>query len=412
MIYIPIILSLTLLIIDLVKNKKILAPGVVFNAVTFITLFLYSFQLSYIQHTLLWQTVLLLTLCIVAFNVPVFLGYFVKREPKSDKAVVYRDYDTSKKADLILFIIIVVIFSIEVIYNCGVPLLWKLLGTKKTYMDFSFFKLHGIFMSLLLTVGFYSLFKKNCPYKWIYLLIPILLISRQYLISILIEGLVLYLLSMKRRPKHLWLWLVGFVVVGIVAFGVIGNFRTGKAEFLYVAQFKAWADWVPSALKWVYSYICFSIANLNKLVGLTNGFENFGASTLTGILGIPIPENASYDYLVSPNFTVSTFMPSLYLDFGMLGPILFCLVIGMVSIWVYKRLSVSKIYLMFYAIIVHNLIFLYFTNMFLYRPIFLQVIYILIIFVLPQTIQRRKNERNNLGGGKRHQTVSVDGGDQ
>ena len=91
MIYIPIILSLTLLIIDLVKNKKILAPGVVFNAVTFITLFLYSFQLSYIQHTLLWQTVLLLTLCIVAFNVPVFFGYFVKRKPKSDKAVVYRD---------------------------------------------------------------------------------------------------------------------------------------------------------------------------------------------------------------------------------------------------------------------------------------------------------------------------------
>ncbi len=412
MIFIPIILSLTLLIVDLVKNKKIFAPGVIFNAITFITLFLYSFQLSYIQHTLSWQTVLLLTLCIEAFNLPVFIGYSIKRKPKTEAIVVYHDYHTSKKTDLTLFIVITVVFLIEVIYNGGCPLVWKLFDVGKTYMDFKFFGLHGLFMALVIVAGFYSLFKKNCPYKWVYLLIPILLISRQFLITILLEATVIYLLTAKQRPKHLWAWIVGFSVVGIVAFGVIGNFRTGESEFLNVARFKSWVDWVPSSIKWVYSYLCFSIANLNKLVNLTDGFENFGASTLNETFGFAIPENASYDYLVSPNFTVSTFMPSLYLDFGMFGPILFCLVIGFVSMWVYKRLSVSKIYLFFYAIIVHNLVFLYFTNMFFYRPIYLQVIYILVIFVLPQVIQRRKNERNNLGGGKRHQAVPVDGGNQ
>ena len=420
MIAIPIILSLVLLVLDIIKNRKIYSPGVVFNGITFVTLFMYSFRLSEIQQDLSGKTILLLTLCIVAFNLPVLIVYFVKRKNITDSKIKaaapeFKIYETSKWLDLVLFIIILTLFLIEVIYNQGIPLAWKFLNTNKVYVDFGMPYLHSIFTSLLMLVGGYSLFKKKCYYKWFYLSIPILIISRALLASMVIKGLIMYIIVAKNKPKLFWCYLFIAGFVGLLLFGLIGNFRTGQAEFLAVAQFKPWADWLPSSFKWAYAYLCFSVSNLNNLISMTPGFVNYGASSLDSILppGWQLPENAVFNFLVSPNFTVSGFAPSLYLDFGLAGPIILCLLIGILSIYLFSKINVSEVSVLFYAIVLYSIIFIWYSSPFIYTPFILQMILIPVIFVLPRLFkQRRKNERNNLGGGKRDQVVSVDGGNQ
>lgn len=410
MIIIPILLSLTLLCVDFYINRKIYSPGVVFNGITFITLFLYSFQLSYIQQTLSWKTILLLTLCIIWFSIPVFIGYslrFKKRENVKSKDVEQvkpiklQKTDTfSSKLDLILFLIICSLFVVEVIYNKGFPLIWKLTGSQKTYFDFKMPIVHSFFVPFLILVGSYSLFKKKCYYKWVYLLIPILIISRGFLLSIIVEGCIFYLVRLQKKPKYLWLYSIIGVLVAVIAFGLFGNFRTGENEFLAVAQFKPDVNWIPTSFKWVYSYLCFSVSNLNNLISMTPGFVNYGASSWNMIFSpLVIQENETFNFLVSPNFTVSTFMPSLYLDFGFFGPTIFCAVVGVISVILYKIITeksnilVPNAFMLLYAIIIYGVVFLYFDNLFFLRQMFLQVVYIVILLLVVYLIKWRKNKR-------------------
>jgi len=178
-------------------------------------------------------------------------------------------------------------------------------------------------------------------------------------------------------------------VVGIFAFALIGNFRTGEADFLRVAKFKDSTNSIPTAFKWIYSYMCFSVSNFNNLVSMTSGNVNHGASmineltptVLTNMLNIK--EVFTDNFLVSLNFTVSTYMPPIYLDFGVFGICLFTFILGLVSILLFNALQKKKslrLYLA-YCVLTHNILLLFFNNMFLYLPILSQFIFIPLIFV-------------------------------
>lgn len=390
MIYTLLITILALIIIDVIKNKKLLTPGLIFNGIFFITLFLYSFELSYIQQTLSDKTLLLLFCCVVAFNTPVFISYYRKPKIANQKEEVNAKQDKkfvlSKKVELIIFIITLVIFIIELIYNKGCPLFWKILKINKTYVDFGVPLLHGCLCAIVTLMGSYTIFKPKNLYKYFYLIIPILIISRQILISIVIQGLFLFLLQTKKlNKKHLIIALT-IMVVGVVAFAYIGNIRTGESDFIYVAQFKQEYSSMPTSLMWIYSYMCFSLSNLNNLLSITNGFITFGLSTVSEIcpmsLRYLLPTGQEIYYLVSPNFNVSTFIPSLYIDFGMLGVLIFCLVLGLLAVFIYNRLDHGFAYKLIYMIILHNIVLLFFTNFFFKASIIGEILIIFIIFLL------------------------------
>ena len=66
---------------------------------------------------------------------------------------------------------------------------------------------------------------------------------------------------------------------------------------------------------------------------MTNGGINMGASSFNELLptilvnSLSIKEAYTPDFLVKANFTVSTFMPSIYLDFGKFGLMIFTFII-------------------------------------------------------------------------------------
>lgn len=422
LVLITIILPLIFLIVDLWKERKIYSPSVLFNTIFFVTLLLYSFKWSYIQQDLSNTTLWCLLLCEIGFNIPIVISYFAKSRDKSlnnsdeMKKIINKNLDKSSekleffrlnsKLEFGIFIFVLVLFFAEIIICKGFPLLWKIIGSDKTYFDFSVPKITSWFHGLIIIMGVYSLAKPNCIYKLFYFAIGFLIISRQMIIAMVLESAIIYLITQKNKPKNFYLYCVLVVMIVLLGFSVMGNMRTGESSFLWVAEFKRFAEYVPTVIKWVYSYMCFSISNLNNLItiappGITKGF-----STWNEIMPSMFDFDSSYilfneDYLVSQNFNVSTFAPSLYLDFGIFGVGIFCLIIGMISQFVFKNIEKNEVYTMLYSIIAYSIIFIFFTNMFFNFQVICQVVFIILIFVVLNGFIEKKSKNNNkTQGGK------------
>lgn len=390
MIYAVLAILLILIGIDYTLNKKIFTPGILFNGIFFITLLLYNFYLSDIQQILSMRLLTTFLLSIIAFNIPTFIFYL--KNTKSNKNKVYAtekkfiSLQMSKKKELIIFLVLVLLFILEVLYNKGFPLLWKLKKENKIYTDFGIPILHGFFLSVVTIMGAYSLFKKHCYYKYFYLSIGLLIINRNLVITIIVEGFIFFLLqnpNFLKNAKN-----VGIIgacgILVMIAFSVMGNFRTGENNFLSVARFKESYNWIPTSIKWVYSYMCFSVSNLNNLFSMTSGGIYHGIMTLKDILPTVLSNKIHakpFDsYLVSINFNVSTFADGLYLDFGVMGIVLYCLLLGTLCSFIYSKSKQNDRFKLAYSVLSYCVLFLFFINMLFYSPVYFQFIWIILLF--------------------------------
>ncbi len=403
-----IIFLLILLIVNYYICRKIFSPGVIFNGIYFVTLFLYSFYLSDLQQVLSSRTIILLFVSVICFNIPVILlalknkynvGVFNIKKKRPPKTFKYRVPRQS-----LLIALVIIFFVIQVIYSKGFPVLWKITGSDKTYFDFGIPSITGLYYGFIIILGAWSLFKKRNILRFVCLFIGVLIISRQVIISIVLEGVIYKLLTLKKNKWKFYRIIIVLGIVGIIAFSIIGNFRTGEADFLKVARFKSEYNYIPTSFKWIYSYMCFSLSNLNNLVGMTNGGINHGATIFNELTptvlsnALSVKEAFNSDFLVSPNFTVSTYLPPIYLDFGIFGVGVFCFVLGIIcqSLLNYMHKNKSICAYLIYCVLIHNIILLFFTNMFLYLPIIIQIVYIPFIFRRKKYKRKVTNDNMNL----------------
>lgn len=377
-----------LLIFDFKKYKKIYTPSIFFNGIFFITLFLYNLYLSELQQKLSNRTMLILYLCVIAFNIAnpfirflkfIFIHYF------KTKIVFKKTKYTFRFKEKQMFWITLIFFMILVVYSRGVPLIWKIIGSDKTYFDFGIPSLTGLFYAYLSLVSAYSLNKKGI-YKYFYMFLGVIILSRQLLITMCVEAIIIRLLIKRGKIKYSRVVLIG--IFAVLCFSLMGNIRTGNDSFLAVAKFKKIYDWIPVSFKWIYSYMCFSLSNLNNLVSMTPGSVDYGANCFNELMPTVVSNwlnlkvNFNQNFLVSINFTVSTFIPPLYLDFGCVGIFIFCFMLGLISNFTYSRVraNLNLVNIFVYAVLIHNIVLLFFTNMFLYLPVIGQLLFIPIIF--------------------------------
>lgn len=380
--YILLFLLLFLCVIDFKINKKIFSPTFLFNFIWFITLFLYEFKLSHIQHDLTERTILCFYICVVSYNLIMYIIKFLKlKEIKFNFKSKFSVDEKIKFCNLVVLIVLI----IEIIYSKGFPLYWKLFGLGKTYFDFGIPSLHGAFCGLVICLGTYSLLKKKKS-SILYFLIGIILISRQILISIVVQWVIAYFMN-----KNILNSIKKLIVVGIICilfFNIIGNFRSGNTVMQDVFQAKEKYKNIPNSVKWIYSYMTFSVSNFNNLVKKTDGGVNKGSSTLEELLPtvilnkINMKNNFNKKYLISLNYNVSTYLPPLYLDFGLIGIGIFNILIAILGYILFNNINYNKSNknLLLYSVFGHNIIFLFFNNMFLYLPVIIQFIYIMLIF--------------------------------
>lgn len=391
MYYLLIAVLIFLAIFDYIKNKNILTPTFLFNSIWGITLFLYEFKMSYIQNDLSEKTRNIFFVCVISFNLTMWiLSIFKKRKNKTTKEKKYLGlfkpkFSTQQKLNFFKYLT-VILFVIEVIYSRGVPFVWKLMKNGKTYFDFGIPSLNGALYGLIICLGAYSIFNKRKD-KYLYIIIGILVLSRQVILSIIIEGIVYAILNKNINLKKGRITIIAIVV--FLGFMILGNFRSGNDVMDKVFKPKEQYAYLPDSVKWVYSYMTFSISNFNNLVHLTNGGINKGATIINDVLPTILRKkfkiNKTFNryYLISPNYTVSTYLSSLYIDFDIIGIAIFNVLLALFGFYMFEKTMKYKNsdrYLMFYSIYVHNIVFLFFGNMFFYPPIYFQFIYDMIIF--------------------------------
>ena len=397
-------------VIDICLDKKLLSPVKIFNLIWLVIYSLYLLNLSYIQQPLSNKTIFIFIICVLFYNLAcLFAKFLFKKKKKSQKEIIniVDERKLKKKLDFIN-IIFILIFIIEIIYSKGFPLLFRLQGGDSQYLNFGITSVHGLLNGLAVCMGAYYLFKKD-KRKYIYLIFGILTISRQVLMSLIIEAIIYFLcikINKKMDYKKIALGMCGLVVLVFAGFTLIGNFRSGSDMMENIFRSKEQYRNLPTGIMWVYSYTEFSLSNFNNLVSMTPGAVNHGASTLSFFLPsiitnhFNIHENFSENYLVSPNFTASTWFPEIYLDFGIIGIALFSSLIGLLGGFLYRKvINVnSDMYNLLYAVFIHNILLFFFVNFFIYISMAVQFILIPIIFggdLVGKNSKKRFSKHNN-----------------
>lgn len=379
------------LVYSYIKYKNFYNPIFLFNAIWGFIFVLYDLKLSNLLDNLSNGTVLIFIAMFVTFNIislfiSLVFDYFnsriTKNEIKSDEGAVKNNF-LNKKVIYFLFIIWFCIISVEIIYCKGVPLVWILLKTGKTYFDFGIKGLHGFANAIGLTVtlmaySYYEFNKKDKTLLYLIsavLFIYVLLISRQVIISACIEMAFVYIF--KRTIENNKIKKRNFIiaiVIAILAFGIIGNIRTGGAEFYRVASIKYPVPMFFSGVYWVYMYLVMTLGNINHLVN--GGIINLGVDALNTL--------QPNQLLVSPNFTVSGFFNNSLITNGAIGVILITSEYAVLSALAYNFLNKfrSMFGVLLYAVVAHIILLSFFIDMASYKPVSFQLFLIILLYII------------------------------
>jgi oligosaccharide repeat unit polymerase len=293
------------------------------------------------------------------------------------------------------FLFWVAISCIEIVASGGLPILWLLQGSSKTYFDFGIPTLHGFMNSLLLAIAVTSAALYGILRRKRHLLLPafvilwsILAITRNMMIVILLEVSLLLLQLAKVRLQTVFRIFFGVIVL-VFVFGVIGDLRTGADSFRLLAQpTKNYPDWLPSGVLWAYIYL---VTPLNNLVYTAQGTQPLYNILFPNTLSLLLPtvlrtivfgqdlSSLGNGDLVTSAFNVSTAYAGPYQDFGFVGMMLFSAFIGVISISFWEQTSLRG--LLIYTILAQCLILTVFYNHFLLLPIITQVGWIAVFFM-------------------------------
>ncbi len=408
MFYIYIFISLIFIFLSIKVTKKILNPIFIFVGTWLAIIVLYQFELSNWQYNLIDDSYITFIINIMAFTISYLLVYIFKRkkiiqnnEKKDDKNVIV-DFNFIKK----MFIFWIIIEIIETIYSGGIPIIWKLVGSSKTYASYGIPTVHGLMNSISLIImllSYYLYLKENRKNKKLLLIIgtiilfDLMIITRQVIVSALIELFVIYIFFNKKIPVYKLLIIVSFLVIG---FGLIGNIRTGSDNFIYVSSFKNEnINKFLIGFYWVYMYFTMSIANINNAIYL--GINQYGLypimkNYLPTVFSNIIFENSNIiipNYLVTKAFNVSGYFINFYLAFGNLGVLIISSIYGVLGgiITNKNRNESSEKNLLYMSVYIQIIILSFFENHLFYLPSGFQFFLIFLIFkYIDRNMIRRK----------------------
>jgi oligosaccharide repeat unit polymerase len=383
-----------------VKRPLFLHPFIIFSAVWLSVSFLYSLHLSsLLRYTtreafttalLIWAPFVAVLFICGALHVVTTLGY----SPAKPKWKL--DCELLERRLRVWFKIWLAISVIEIIVSGGIPLLWALQGSSKTYVDFGIPSLHGLVNSLLVAVALCQFFLFLVTKKRRHLVLPVfvlvwsvLVITRQLMLSSLLEFCVVFLRLRPVRARTI-VAVPAVLLLFILLFGVIGDVRQGSSDaFRTLAQpTSAYPDWLPSGLLWGYIYITTPINNLMftmQTVAPANNvlFPNTSSTLFPSVLRTMIYGSALGDaesgQLVTDAFNVSTAYVGPYQDYGLLGMALFSGLVAFMCYFLWIRSDIKHI--LMYAVVAQCLILTLFFNLFFALPVIAQLIWLSYFFM-------------------------------
>lgn len=295
----------------------------------------------------------------------------------------------SKKLKWMIYTLLILYASLQLfqaIYFKGFPLFHLLKGSTLTYMDYGIKSLNGFLNAIYLfaTTGLYLIYLKSKSKAKLLLLlglccIPILIISRQVMISLFLQ---MACCAMIYNPKAaLKFFKIGFVIT--ILFIVIGNMRTTLNALIYIVQpYDTVPQWLYP-LMWIYAYVVTPFNNIHAFIDVIHPIGapyHEIASLFPTVLRSFVSEFISYEdtgfSLVHPNMTVSTFYFEPMLDFGKWYAFGFMILFQLLLLYSFRRAMTSKslIHVMEYAVLYMIMILSIFSNLFLFLPVITQLV--------------------------------------
>lgn len=376
-------------------------PLVVFNGVWLSCILLSFTNLSpYYIVQLSQKSVTVIVTMVVSFNM--FFLFSNRHRTKLNHIIIPKS-NTYFKYDAIFSIWAALIIA-EIIYCRGLPILWSITGQQRNYAEFGIPSLHGFVNSLswyIATKSFIDyLNSKNTRqlYKLVTInLVYILLFARQSIVTEVIQLVTIYIF--KRKPKLRKL--VIFLILFLLLFGIIGNYRTGNDHILHTSGvlLKDGSS-ISANLLWTYLYMVTPLANIVNNINLSS-FHTYGGLALASLLPTVVLRTLNIDvygiehYLVRETYNVMTSIYIPYTDFGILGVFAYFAFLGFMGgrIWNSAKSSMSDKALMYYAIYIGIVALTFFSDMLFKLPVLMQFLY---VYIFISKSENSKAENNNV----------------
>lgn len=299
----------------------------------------------------------------------------------------------------IAFIIWSLLTTVEIAVSGGVPLLWLIQGSSKTYFDFGIASVHGLLNSLILTIGLGGFAIFAITGKKIHLWMPIFVVvwsliavTRNMMIVILVECAIVWLMVRRVTAKTLAKGVIGLVAL-VLVFGYIGDVRTGVEQFRELAQPSPnYPDWLPSGVLWAYIYVS---TPLNNLVNTTRNAHPLNSplfphatsqlvpSALRDIIypEAVVSEAGAGEVVDEGSWNVSTAFVGAFQDFGMFGIACYSIFMACIAahFWRDRSLRGSLVY----AVVGQCLAISVFFNHLFYLPVVTQVLWLYVVLRKP-----------------------------
>jgi oligosaccharide repeat unit polymerase len=291
---------------------------------------------------------------------------------------------------------------VEIVVSGGLPIVWLIRGSAKTYFDFGIPSVHGLMNSLLLSIGLVhvALFALGGRLKnlWIpgwVVCWSFLAVTRNMMTVFLIEAAFVWVLLRGIRWRT-GLRAVAGLILAILLFGYLGDLRSGAEAFRALAQPTSdYPEWLPSGVLWVYIYLTTPIGNLVNTTLAVHPLNSFLFPNTTSLLFPTVLRTLLYGKteaatafggeLVTNAFNVSTAFVGPYQDFGKIGIALFSAFFGGVASYFWSRDGLKGA--LFYAVVAQCIVLSVFFDHLLYLPVISQVFW-LWFFLRPVRAER------------------------
>lgn len=297
---------------------------------------------------------------------------------------------------MLIFYFLIQVF--QIVYFKGFPLYWLWVKDVRTYFDFGIKSLNGLLSAIFLlsATGFYLIYlnrpsKRRLLILFCLFLTPILLVSRQLLISLALQIACCTIIYSPKSIKKI----VKCAIALAAIFIVVGNYRTGMDQLVSILKPK---DFVPPFLYpflWIYAYVMTPFNNINANIDHLDslGVPYYEMSSLVPSIfrsQISFSDIQTNFSLVHENMTVSTFYFEPLLDFGAAYAFVFMIFFQLLFLLSYRRALKSKsmVHVIEYSIFYMISMLSIFSNLLLYLPVISQLV---ILNLAKIKLSKRKN---------------------
>jgi len=340
-------------------------PATFFSVTWLIILWLYSKHYVLVLEDLNLKTTIFILLSIFCFSLPFFLLFFLKSKtnptinlpPNVDRKIIR------------IFRFWIFFSLVEILFFRSLPLL-SFAGLGGHYTEWGIPSLHGLLNAMIITISniCYYRYLKSKEKFFLYLFIlclcwPILLLTRQVIMSMIIQAALIYIYINKIKISKFLLYFFAFFTV-IFLFGLLGDMRSGTGAMEAIAGISDnYPSFLPSGFLWVYVYITSPLNNFNHnifiyydfafspLLAFTNLFPSFIRSKI-------LPPSEVETSLVNDNLNVVTMHPQYLNAFGYCGALFFYFLYGLFVLYIYIQFKTKNNtkWLFMTVVLTHNLL--------------------------------------------------------